>query len=413
MTAAFEFATAARIVAGAGRAAELPGVLAGLGSRVLVCTGADPARHDRLLAGLARPAQVFPVAGEPTVEMARDAVAAAREHGADVVAAIGGGSVIDTGKAVAMLLGNGGDPLDYLEVVGAGQKITQPAVPFVAVPTTAGTGAEVTANAVLAVPEHRLKASLRSPMMIPRVALVDPELTVSCPPPVTAASGLDALTQCLEPFVSVRANPLTDGLAREGLRRAGSGLRAAYADGGDLAARADMSVCALLGGMALANAKLGAVHGLAGVIGGTADVPHGLACAALLAPVIEANVRALQAQGAGRAGSQGTGPAGGQGTGREGSQGTGAAGGRGPDVLDRYAEAARLLTGTPAASIADGLAWIRETLVLLAVPGLAAFGFGAGHADDVAAKALTSSSMQGNPVTLSHDDLKAILLQAL
>ncbi len=397
MTAAFEFATAARIVAGAGRAAELPGVLAGLGSRVLVCTGADPARHDGLLAGLARPAQVFPVAGEPTVELARDAVAAAREHGADVVAAIGGGSVIDTGKAVAMLLGNGGDPLDYLEVVGAGQKITQPAVPFVAVPTTAGTGAEVTANAVLAVPEHRLKASLRSPMMIPRVALVDPELTVSCPPPVTAASGLDALTQCLEPFVSVRANPLTDGLAREGLRRAGSGLRAAYADGGDLAARADMSVCALLGGMALANAKLGAVHGLAGVIGGTADVPHGLACAALLAPVIEANVRALQAQGTGPAGGQGTGPA----------------GGRGPDVLDRYAEAARLLTGIPGASIADGLAWIRETLVLLAVPGLAAFGFGAGHADDVAAKALTSSSMQGNPVTLSHDDLKAILLQAL
>ena len=389
MTAAFEFATAARIVAGAGRAAELPSVLAGLGSRVLVCTGADPARHDRLLAGLARPAQVFPVAGEPTVELARDAVAAAREHGADVVAAIGGGSVIDAGKAVAMLLGNGGDPLDYLEVVGAGQKITQPAVPFVAVPTTAGTGAEVTANAVLAVPEHRLKASLRSPMMIPRVALVDPELTVSCPPPVTAAGGLDALTQCLEPFVSVRANPLTDGLAREGLRRAGSGLRAAYADGGDLAARADMSVCALLGGMALANAKLGAVHGLAGVIGGTADVPHGLACAALLAPVIEANVRALQAQG------------------------TGPAGGQGPDVLDRYAEAARLLTGMPGASIADGLAWIRETLVLLAVPGLAVFGFGAGHADDVAAKALTSSSMQGNPVTLSHADLKDILLQAL
>jgi alcohol dehydrogenase class IV len=389
MTAAFEFATTARIVAGAGRAAELPSVLAGLGSRVLVCTGADPARHDRLLAGLARPAQVFPVAGEPTVELARDAVAAAREHGADVVAAIGGGSVIDTGKAVAMLLGNGGDPLDYLEVVGAGQKITQPAVPFVAVPTTAGTGAEVTANAVLAVPEHRLKASLRSPMMIPRVALVDPELTVSCPPPVTAAGGLDALTQCLEPFVSVRANPLTDGLAREGLRRAGSGLRAAYADGGDLAARADMSVCALLGGMALANAKLGAVHGLAGVIGGTADVPHGLACAALLAPVIEANVRALQAQG------------------------TGPAGGQGPDVLDRYAEAARLLTGMPGASIADGLAWIRETLVLLAVPGLAVFGFGGGHADDVAAKALTSSSMQGNPVTLSHADLKAILLQAL
>jgi alcohol dehydrogenase class IV len=379
----FEFATAGRIMVGAGRGAELPDVLAGLGSRVLVCTGANPARHAGLLAGLGRPAAVFPVATEPTDEMARAGVAAAREHGADVVAAIGGGSVIDVGKAVAMLLRNGGDPLDYLEVVRSGREITQLAAPCVAVPTTAGTGAEVTANAVLTVPAHQIKASLRSPLMIPRVALVDPLLAVSCPPPVTAASGLDALTQCLEPFVSVRASPLTDGLAREGLRRASTGLRAAYADGSDLAARSDMAMCSLLGGIALANAKLGAVHGLAGVVGGTADVPHGMACAALLAPVIEANVRALRSVAIGS------------------------------PVLDRYTEAARLLTGNPAASIEDGLAWIRETLTLLAVPGLAAFGLGPQAIDDVAAKAMKSSSMQGNPVALSHDDLKAILVQAL
>jgi alcohol dehydrogenase class IV len=379
----FEFATAGKIVAGAGRAAELPGLVAGLGSRVLVCTGADPSRHGGLLAGLGLPAVVVTVAAEPTVELARAGVAAAREHGADVVAAVGGGSVIDLAKAVAMLLGNGGDPLDYLEVIGSGRTISQPAVPCVAVPTTAGTGAEVTANAVLASPAHGLKASLRSPLMIPRVALVDPELTVSCPPRVTAASGLDALTQCLEPFVSVRANPLTDGLAREGLRRAAAGLRAAYADGRDLGARADMAMCSLLGGIALANAKLGAVHGLAGVIGGTADVPHGVACAALLAPVVEANVRAL------RSGQPG-GPA-----------------------LGRYAEASRLLTGRPAASIDDGLTWIRETVSLLDVPGLAAFGIGPQHAGDVAAKAARSSSMQGNPVTLTPGDLRAIFLQAL
>ena len=379
----FEFATAGHIVAGAGRAAELPGVVAGLGSRVLVCTGADPARHRELLAGLGLPAVVFTVAAEPTVELTRACVAAAREHGADVVAAVGGGSVLDLGKAAAMLLGNGGDPLDYLEVIGSGRKITQRSVPCVAVPTTAGTGAEVTANAVLASPAHGLKASLRSPLMIPRVALVDPELTVSCPPRVTAASGLDALTQCLEPFVSVRANPLTDGLAREGLRCAAAGLRAAYADGSDLGARADMAMCSLLGGIALANAKLGAVHGLAGVVGGTADVPHGMACAALLAPVMEANVRALRS------------------------------GQPGAPALDRYAEAVRLLTGSPAASIDDGLAWIRETVSLLGVPGLAEFGVGPQHADDVAAKAARSSSMQGNPVALTHRDLCAIVLQAL
>ena len=379
----FEFATAGRIIAGAGRVADLPEVLAGLGSRVLVCTGANRARHAGLLAGVGLPAAVLEVAGEPTVGLARAGVAAAREHGADVVAAIGGGSVIDAGKAVAMLLGNGGDPLEYLEVIGSGRAISQAAVPCVAVPTTAGTGAEVTANAVLASPEHRLKASLRSPLMIPRVALVDPQLTVSCPPLVTAASGLDALTQCLEPLVSPRASPLTDGLASEGLRRAAAGLRAAYADGEDLAARADMATCALLGGMALANAKLGAVHGLAGVIGGIADVPHGMACAALLAPVIDANVHALRSGPGGHA------------------------------ALDRYAQAARLLTSDPAATTEDGLAWIGQTLTLLAVPGLATFGIRPQHADEIAAKALTSSSMQGNPVALSHGDLTAILQRAL
>ena len=255
-------------------------------------------------------------------------------------------------------------------------------MPCVAVPTTAGTGAEVTANAVLAAPEHRIKASLRSPLLIPRVALVDPQLTVSCPAPVTAASGLDALTQCLEPFVSVRANPLTDGLAREGLRRAAAGLRAAYTDGTDLAARTDMALCSLLGGMALANAKLGAVHGLAGVIGGTADVPHGFACAAVLPAVVEANVRALRSA-----------PDGGW-------------------ALDRYAESARLLTGDPSASIEDALAWIRDTIRLLAVPGLATFGIEPAQAAEIAAAAAQSSSMQGNPVPLPESTLRDIVLQS-
>jgi alcohol dehydrogenase class IV len=377
----FEFATAGRVIVGPGQVAELPGILAGLGSRALVCTGATPARHADLLDGL-NPVAVFAVAGEPTVAVARAAVEVAREHNVDVVAAIGGGSAIDTAKAVAMLLGNGGDPLDYLEVIGAGQPITRRSVPCVAVPTTAGTGAEVTANATLASPEHGIKASLRSRLMLAAVALVDPELTVSCPPEVTAASGLDAFTQCLEPFVSVRATPVTDGLAREGLRRAAAGLRAAYADGTDLAARSDMAVCSLLGGMALANAKLGAVHGLAGVIGGTVEVPHGVACAALLAPVLAANVRAL----------------------RE----------RLPDspALGKYAEAARLLTGEPDATIADGLEWIRETTSLLRIPGLTAFGVQPEQADDIAAKAARSSSMQGNPVRLTDEELRAIVLDA-
>jgi alcohol dehydrogenase class IV len=379
---AFEFATAGRVLAGAGRSADLPALLAACGTRLLVCTGASPGRHAALLAGLGMPAAVFPVAGEPTVDLVRTAVAAAREHGADVVAAIGGGSVIDTGKATAMLLGNGGDPLDYLEVIGAGRAITRPSAPFIAVPTTAGTGAEVTANAVLASPAHRVKASLRCRTMIPWAALVDPLLTVSCPPSVTAASGMDALTQCLEPFVSPMANPLTDAVAREGIRRAATGLRRAYADGSDLGARADMSVASVAGGMALANAKLGAVHGLAGVIGGTVAVPHGVACAALLAPVMEANVAALRA------------------------------GPPGHPALARYAEAAALMTGESGAAIEDGIAWVRQTLADLDIPGLGAFGLAPDQAGDIAAQALRSSSMRGNPLALSPDDLRAILARA-
>jgi len=366
----FAFATATSVLFGAGRADELPDLVGGLGARPFVCTGARSERHAELIDRLPSPHVIFPQAGEPTLDDARDAAAAARAHGADVVVAVGGGSVLDLGKAVAALLGNGTDPLDHLEIVGRGQPITRSSVPFVAVPTTAGTGAEVTANAVLAAPEAGLKASLRSPYLLPRVALVDPLLTLDCPLDVTAASGLDALTQCLEPLVSVQANPVTDGLAREGLRRAGRALRRAHADGSDVGARTDMALCSLLGGMALANAKLGAVHGIAGVIGGMVDIPHGAACAALLAPVVEANVQALRARDAA------------------------------DPALDRYADAARLLTGQPDATVERGVAWLRETVSLLRVPGLDAYGLPAQRSDEIVAKAAGSSSMKGNPVRL-------------
>jgi alcohol dehydrogenase class IV len=380
---AFEFGTANRIVFGAGRSVELPTLIQGWGRTALVCTGSRPERYRDLIAALPIPAEIFRVVGEPTVEMTRVAVEAARSQGADVVVAIGGGSALDLGKAVAMLLGNGGDPLDYLEVIGQGRPITAPAVPFIAVPTTAGTGAEVTANAVLASPEHGRKASLRSELMIPRVALVDPLLTLDCPPSVTATSGLDALTQCLEPYVSVQASPLTDALAAEGLRLAATGLRAAYADGSDAAARTDMALASLLGGMSLANAKLGAVHGFAGVIGGMVEAAHGAICAALLAAVVEVNVTALRDR-------EPTNPR-----------------------LDRYRTAAQVLTGDRDATVEVGVDWIRETVTMLGIPGLAELGVRSEMLADIVAKTGPASSTRGNPIVLTDDELRSVLARSM
>jgi alcohol dehydrogenase class IV len=294
------------------------------------------------------------------------------------VVAIGGGSAIDLAKAAAMLLANGGDPMDYIEVVGRGQPILRPALPVVAVPTTAGTGAEVTANAVLAVPEHGVKASLRHPGMIPRHAVVDPVLTLGCPPGVTAAAGMDALTQCLEPYLSRQANPATDGWARSGLLAAGRSLLPAHADGTDLAARTGMALCSLMGGLALANAKLGAVHGFAGVLGGMTQAPHGAICAALLAPVCRANLARADAR-----------------------------------TAARFADAARWLTGSPAATAEDGIGWIEHTVAALGIPGLAALGLAEDQFADVADGAARASSMRGNPVDLTHEELVTVLRAAL
>jgi alcohol dehydrogenase class IV len=380
-TSGFELALPARISFGAGRADDLAGIVAALGARVLVVTGSNPARVERVVAPLRVGAQalaIVTVAGEPSVDDARAATAVGLSIDTDVVVAIGGGSPIDLAKATAMLLANGGDPMDYIEVVGRGQPITRPSVPVVAVPTTAGTGAEVTANAVLGVPEVAVKASLRHASMVPRHAVVDPTLALGCPPAVTAAAGIDALTQCLEPYVSNRANPLTDGWARTGLMAAGRSLRRAFDDGADLTARTDMALCSVVGGLALANAKLGAVHGFAGVIGGMTGAPHGAICAALLAPVVAANLTRAEAP-----------------------------------LRTRYAEIAQWLTGDARATPEDGLAWINATVEALGIPALSAYGLGPAQADEVVAGAARASSMQGNPVQLGADELDAIYRAAL
>ena len=376
----FSFAAPGRVLFGPGRAAELADVVAGWGRRPIVLTGANPGRHAALLDALGSPA-VATVAHEPTVATIRDAVAAARAHGADVVVGIGGGAVLDAAKAVAALAPTGGDPLDHLEVVGRGLPVPAGTLPCVAVPTTAGTGSEMTVNAVVASPEHGVKASMRAASMMPRVALVDPLLTLGCPADVTAASGLDALTQCLEPFVSRFANPLVDALCREGLTHAGASLRRAVADGSDVEARTGMALASALSGMALANAKLGAVHGFAGPLGGMMNAPHGALCAALLPAVVRVNVRALRE--------------------REPHH----------PALARYADAGELVTGTH--GVAALVAWLEETNELVGIPGLGALGLDADRVDEAADKGRVASSMKGNPLDLSDDELREVLTASL
>lgn len=382
----FEFATATRIVFGAGTLGEVGDLAADMGQRALVVTGRSADRAAPLLAlldGANVDYVTFAVEAEPTVELARNGTSMAMRNRCDLVIGLGGGSVIDTGKAIAALMANPGDPFDYLEVIGGGQPLVNPAAPYIAIPTTAGTGAEVTRNAVLASAEHRVKVSLRSPLMLPTVALVDPELTYSLPPQVTAYTGLDALTQVIEPYVSHLANPLTDTICREGIQRAARSLEQVYQHGDDPLARQDMALASLFGGLALANAKLGAVHGFAGPFGGMFHARHGVVCAALLPHVMTTNVAALEARDPANL------------------------------ALARYNEIAQWLLGDESATAADGAAWVGALCASMNIRGLSVYGFGYKDFDTVIDKAARSSSMKGNPIQLTRDEMAGILERAL
>ena len=383
---AFEFATATQIIFGAGALKQVGTLAASFGNRALIMTGHTPGRAAVLLKTLDAAHVAYRVATiseEPTVETVQRGLEIARNSQCDFVIGFGGGSAIDAGKAIAALLTNGGDPLDYLEVIGKGRTISKPSAPYLAIPTTAGPGTEVTRNAVLKSVEHKVKVSMRSPLMLPRLALIDPELTYTLPPSVTASTGLDALTQVIEPFVSNAPNPLTDAICREGMTRAARSLLQAYRRGDDSQAREDMAIASLCGGLALANARLGAVHGFAGPAGGMFPAPHGAVCARLLPVVMAANVQALQE--------------------------------RAPEnpALRRYDEVARILTGKSSATSRDGVAWIQELCQALAVPALSAHGMTAADIPTVAEKAAQASSMKGNPIPLMMAEMQEILRQAL
>jgi alcohol dehydrogenase class IV len=386
----FEFSTASRIVFGPGAIAELPavaeGVSTGSARRAMIVTGKDKIRHAAVIGALEERGfhcTLFGVSAEPTIAVVREGAEMLCNSACRVVIAIGGGSVIDAGKAIAALGANSSDVLEYLEVVGKGRPLENVPYPFIAIPTTAGTGSEVTRNAVVGVPEQGVKASLRSPSMLPRAAIVDPDLTLALPREITAATGLDALTQLIEPYVSNRANPITDALCRDGLPAAARHLARAYENGRDAEARAGMSYASLLGGLALANAGLGVVHGFAAPIGGMFHAPHGAVCAALLPHGMQASIAALRQ--------------------------------RAPESLSliRYAEIARILTQSAGATAEDGAAWVRDLVRALGTPPLRRYGIAEHHLDELVEKAERASSMKANPIVLTREELSTVLAAAL
>lgn len=378
----FEFATANRIIFGNGKIREIGKITKNKGSKAFIVCGSSLDRYSNLITALSTQGidyYPYSVIAEPTLDNVRIGIELCRQKECNLVISIGGGSVIDTGKAIALLSANEGDIMDYLEVIGRGKRIESPGISMVAIPTTSGTGSEVTRNAVIGVEDHQLKVSLRSPYMLPWLALIDPELSTSVPPKVTASTGMDALTQLIEPYVSNQANPITDAFCVEGLRFATESIYQVYFDGGDLESRGKMSLASLFSGFALANAKLGAVHGFAGVLGGMYGVPHGEICASLLPAVIEVNIQSLQKNNSRF------------------------------DYLSRYKRIAQILTGKNDSKPEDVIDFTRQLTSDLNIQTLSQLGVLETDYPEIIVKAAGSSSMKGNPVPLTPDEMYKIL----
>ena len=386
----FSLARLPRIEFGAGVLGKLPDLIAPYGQRFLLVLGRASFEQSEAWARLASQLKsaglswdILRVPGEPSPELVDEAVRAHRQGGFQAVVGIGGGSVLDAAKAVAGLLIPGNSVMDHLEGVGPELPYRGPALPFIAVPTTAGTGSEATKNAVLSTHgESGFKKSFRDEQLVAQVALVDPDLLASCPKPIVAANGMDAFTQLLESYVSLKAGPLTDSLAWGGMKAARDGLLPFFADAGDSAARARMAYAALVSGITLAQTGLGSVHGLAAPLGAFFPTPHGVACGALVAEATQLNIEALEA--------------------------------RAPEspALKKYALAGKLLAredrlddAAARARLVDILQdWTRR----LELPRLARYGVTAADIPRLVAHS-RGSSMKTNPLVLSDAELSRLL----
>jgi len=385
MGISFQFATSTQIIFENGSFKKVPDLIKKFGSKVFIVAGKNKVPAGQLSEWLNQTNtefEIFRVFSEPTIHDIENGTDLAKKSGCNVVVGIGGGSVIDSAKAIAALATNKGALTDYLEIIGKGQKLDKTPLPSIAIPTTAGTGAEVTKNSVIKSTEHNVKVSLRSDLMFPNIAIIDPELTLTMPPLITASTGIDALTHLLETFVSCQSNQFIDMLCREGMKRISSSILRAFIDGNDLEARENMAMASMLGGMALANVKLGAVHGFAGPLGGMYPVPHGAVCACLLPAVMEINIATLKEQ-------------------------------KMDMQLHKFDEVASILTQNNYAVAQDGVIWVKEMVKKLKIPSLSDFSLSRESFAELIEKARNSSSMKGNPVELNYERLYEILNKSL
>jgi alcohol dehydrogenase class IV len=381
----FQFAAATQIIFENGSFHKVPGLTKNLGSKVLIVSGKKQNLSNQLSSDLRKldfGFEIFTINSEPTTLDIEKGTKLAKKTGCNVIAGVGRGSVIDSAKAIAALTTNTGELTDYLEVIGKGKKLEEAPLPFVAIPTTAGTGAEVTKNAVIKSIEHNVKVSLRSDLMFPTFAVLDPQLTLTMTPEITASTGIDALTHLLETFVSCQSNPFIDIICREGMTRIAKFLERAYLNGNDLEARENMAMASMLGGMALANVKLGAVHGFAGPLGGMFPIPHGAVCACLLPAVMEINIAVLKEK-------------------------------KLENQLLKFNEIARILTQNRNSNVEDGVSWVKEMVKKLKIPSLSDFNLNSDLFPELIEKARNSSSMKGNPVELNNTQLFEILNKSM
>ena len=369
----FAITAPGRILFGRGEAPKAPAIIHAFGARGVIVHGASAARAAWLVDALGPEVLALPCAGEPKLDDLLAALLAVKGFRPDWVAALGGGAALDMGKALAALIPAPDGPMQHLEVVGKGLPLVAAPLPFITIPTTSGTGAEVTRNAVIGLPEHGRKVSLRDDRMVARVAIVDPALTDGCPWPVTLASGLDAVTQVIEPFLSVKGTPYTDALTRPSIGPGLAALQRLMVDE-DADARDRLAWVSLCGGLALSNGGLGAVHGLAGVIGGMTGAAHGAICGALLGPVLAANLAA--AEGA---------------------------------AQQRLVEVCGILAGVLGCSAAAAPGELQDWARGAGLPGLATLGVRPDQHAEIVTASLSASSMQGNPVPLDPGTLRRVL----